>query len=386
MFIAGRIEFLGKHTDYCGGRSLVCAVDRGFYVESEINNQNEISLTNQDTKEVFTFPFNQNFKIQENHWIKYPQTVAKRIAQNFKSKNLSGVNINFRSDLPQAAGLSSSSALMIAIFFSISKTNNLTEFEEYQQNIFNKLELAEYLGCIENGQSYKTLTGDKGVGTFGGSQDHTAILCGKKNILSQFSFSPVKLEKEVTLPGDLCFAIASSGVKAEKTGSAKEKYNRLPLLVKEIREQIDANLTLAQIVEKYGVDEVKRRLTNEDLVDRMHQFYVESFEIIPQVSTYLENNEIEKIGGLIHMSHQNADQFLKNQTPETNFLQKSARTLGAIVASAFGAGFGGSVYALINKSDSDKFLNEWQKLYLENFPQYINQCNFFVTNISESMV
>ena len=28
--VPGRIEFLGKHTDYAGGRSLVCATERGI--------------------------------------------------------------------------------------------------------------------------------------------------------------------------------------------------------------------------------------------------------------------------------------------------------------------------------------------------------------------
>src|SRR3954469_11127256 len=31
-WVPGRIEFLGKHTDYAGGRSLVCATERGFAV------------------------------------------------------------------------------------------------------------------------------------------------------------------------------------------------------------------------------------------------------------------------------------------------------------------------------------------------------------------
>ena len=31
-FVPGRIELFGKHTDYAGGRSLVCAVDRGFHL------------------------------------------------------------------------------------------------------------------------------------------------------------------------------------------------------------------------------------------------------------------------------------------------------------------------------------------------------------------
>ena len=31
MFIPGRIEVLGKHTDYCGGSSIVCEIERGFH-------------------------------------------------------------------------------------------------------------------------------------------------------------------------------------------------------------------------------------------------------------------------------------------------------------------------------------------------------------------
>src|SRR5215831_6616052 len=30
VFVPGRIEVLGKHTDYAGGCSLLCAIDRGL--------------------------------------------------------------------------------------------------------------------------------------------------------------------------------------------------------------------------------------------------------------------------------------------------------------------------------------------------------------------
>src|SRR5271157_2205508 len=29
-FVPGRIEVFGRHTDYAGGRSIVCSIDRGF--------------------------------------------------------------------------------------------------------------------------------------------------------------------------------------------------------------------------------------------------------------------------------------------------------------------------------------------------------------------
>lgn len=384
FFIAGRIEFLGKHTDYCGGRSIVCAIDRGFYVYFSPITSKEIRLNNLDTNEKAIFPFQENLEFTAGNWTNYPKTIAGRIAQNFKSKKLRGVEINFRSDLPQAAGVSSSSAFITAIFTAISKVNNLPEFVEYKQNIRDRFALANYLGCLENGQNFGELKGEKGVGTFGGSQDHTAIVCGKSNILSRFSFCPVRHEEDFTMPADLCFVIASSGVTAEKTGAAMAKYNRLSLMTREIAAKFDEKLSLAQIVEESGFEEVKAKLEDEDLINRLTQFYIETYQIIPQVSEILRRREFDKIGELIDLSHRNADRFLGNQVPETNFLQVNAKEIGVIAASAFGAGFGGSVYALVKKSEADNFKTKWRMNYLKKFPQHKENSQFFITKAGES--
>ncbi len=382
IFVAGRIEFLGKHTDYCGGRSIVCAIDKGFAVIFEPRNDNYLNLTNEDTKEAVTFQIDKNLEIRENHWSNYPKTATKRIAKNFKSKKLCGADINFRSNLPQAAGVSSSSAFVVAIFLAISKVNNLPEFEEYKQNIRDKFELGNYLGCLENGYDFGELKGNKGVGTFGGSQDQTAIICCKDNHLSQFSFCPVRHEGDFSLPDNLVFVIASSGVVAEKTGVAMAKYNRLSLMTQEIVKIIGEDLSLAQLIEKYGFEAVKAKLKDKNLEKRLRQFYLESCSIIPQVSEYLKQFEFEKIGDLIDKSHRNADEMLGNQTSETNFLQAKARELGAIAASAFGAGFGGSVYALVEKETAENFMEKWKTQYREKFPHLKSE--FFITKPSQS--
>src|SRR2546423_829610 len=124
-----------------------------------------------------------------------------------------------------AAGLSSSSALIIAIFLALADANNLWERAEFRRNIHSIEDLAGYLGTNENGQTFGDLVGDRGVGTFGGSQDHTAILGGEPGRLKVYKYCPVKLEQTIDLPRDWIFAIASSGVVAEKTGAAMEKYN-----------------------------------------------------------------------------------------------------------------------------------------------------------------
>ena len=75
--------------------------------------------------------------------------------------------------------------------------------------------------------------------------------------------------------------------------------------------------------------------------------------------------------------------MLGNQVAETVFLQAAARDIGAVAASAFGAGFGGSVYALVPSSDAERFCGEWQRIYHTRFPQHIELSSLFVTRPSQ---
>ena len=60
-------------------------------------------------------------------------------------------------------------------------------------------ELYTFLGNIENGKDFKPgqefcLEGSGGVGTFGGSEDHTAIMSCSKGKLNMFSYCPTAPE------------------------------------------------------------------------------------------------------------------------------------------------------------------------------------------------
>lgn len=391
MFVPGRIEFLGKHTDYCGGRSIVCAIDRGFRLTVTPDGSDVLELFNEDTKKRAVIGLTSKPRIDGPKWTLYPRTVVERVVENFPSKKLKGVKISFRSTLPGASGLSSSSAFVTAVFLAISRRNKLDETPEYIENIRDEYDLAGFLGCIENGQSFKHLRGRRGVGTFGGSQDHTAILCSRKGLLSRFSYCPVRREADMKIPDNYTFVIASSGVKAAKTGDAKEKYNRVSLMVSEI---VNAwrgeEETLAEIITRNGIDAVERLIADNEfkfpkpmLVDRVRQFYAENYALMDQVSEFVAAGHIDRIGGLIDISQRNAERYLGNQTGETIFLQRSARELGAVAASAFGAGFGGSVYALVEASSANTFRESWRRRFIDKFPQHSHSSSFFETHSSQ---
>ena len=163
----------------------------------------------------------------------YPTTVAQRLAANFSDDApLVGADVAFVSDLPIAAGISSSSALVVGTYSVLAAMNELATRPKFASAIASNEALAEYLGAVENGLTYRTLAGEHGVGTFGGSEDHTAMLCAEPGQLVQYSFCPVRRERAVGIDPQLTFAIAASGVVAEKTGAALSSYNRVASLAR----------------------------------------------------------------------------------------------------------------------------------------------------------
>jgi len=392
-FVPGRIEVLGKHTDYAGGSSLVIAAERGFCITAAAAADSQVSITDVASGETIEFAMEPGLVPPLGRWSNYPMTVARRLARNFPGASR-GARIAFASDLPPAAGMSSSSALMVGVFFALADANGLWTHDDFLPELNEPLNLAGYLATIENGQSYGPLIGDRGVGTFGGSEDHTAILCAQPGAIRQYAYCPVRFERQVPLPPAYTFAVASSGVIAEKTGAALEKYNRasrLAAAVAEIwrRETGCDHAHLAALVRsgEEAADRLREILARvqhgefapRDLLSRFEHFVTENEQVIPAAGAALDCGDLEAFGGWVDRSQQAAETLLGNQIPETVHLAASARELGAVAASAFGAGFGGSVWALVAVDRIDDFLAAWQRSYAERFPDRAPQATFFPT-------
>ncbi|HKV52009.1 MAG TPA: galactokinase family protein, partial [Gemmatimonadaceae bacterium] len=229
FWVPGRIEVLGKHTDYGGGRSLLCAVDRGICVLARPRAPDEANASLvrvRDAKSGATADFDMapDVAARPGTWANYPITVARRIASNFGAR-VRGADIVFWSGIPHASGVSSSSALVVAIFLALGAANDLESRPAYREAIRSTDDLAGYLGAVENGLDFGALVGNAGVGTFGGSEDHTAILSARPGAIVQYRFCPVTFERAIPLPGGVSFVVGASGVQAEKTGAALHRYN-----------------------------------------------------------------------------------------------------------------------------------------------------------------
>lgn len=386
-FVPGRLEVLGKHTDYMGGRSLLAAVDRGItatLVGVETPRARFVVSTTAVPGELFLTP-EVDPGLPAGHWGNYVQAALDRLALNFGE--LSPARITFDSNLPLASGMSSSSALVVATALAVVDDNDLREHPAWKANIVDDLDLAGYLATIENGLTFKDLPGLRGVGTFGGSEDHTAMLCCAADTLTEFTFCPIVRRREVPFPADLAFVVAVSGVLAEKTGAALESYNRASLTARALVEAWNSATGSEHAVLADALDsdedalEGLRAVAAHDpaLAARLTAFVTESEVAIPRAIEALAAGDLDAFGRAADLSHRNADEALGNQIPETNRLQALARELGAHAAAGFGAGFGGSVWALVDAADADAFGERWLGRYLAEFPAVADTASTLVT-------
>lgn len=406
-FVPGRLEFFGKHTDYAGGRSILSAMERGICLVASRRTDSRIRIADIGRESFIEFELSANIEPAAGHWSNFPMAVARRVARDFPELR-TGADIAFVSDLPRASGMSSSSALVIASFLVFCAVNSLENTERYRQCLRAREDVASYAAAIESGGSFGPFSGDAGVGTQGGSEDHIGILCSRAGFSRQYSFCPIRFEREVRFPEECSLVVAVSGVKADKTGDARESYNRASGAARAIlrmwqnanrdakqNERADEQLSLASVlVSPETREEVQQILlasndpqyAPEILLARLQQLHEESNEIVPAAAEALASSDFERLGVLAARSQFLAETCLGNQVPETIELARSARQLGAAAASAFGAGFGGSVWALTEMRCAEEFREKWMAQYHQRFPVRAEASRFFTARPGPGLV
>jgi galactokinase len=292
----------------------------------------------------------------------YVTAVARRFARDFPHARR-GVAVELQSNLPTSAGLSSSTALVVTLAMAFIDANDLAKDERWLAAIPTPIAFAEYVAAIETGEAFGDFPADGGVGVRGGAQDHVAIVCAEEGTAGQFSYLPARLERRISWPEEYVVAIGVSGVHATKTGNAQAAYNRLSDAMRPKTED-----------GRPKTDDVPA-----EVAERRAQFREETKVIVPGVGDAIRDREWDTLGALVDRSQSLAESVLRNQVPETSHLAREARALGAIAASAFGAGFGGAVWAMIPRDDAERFMAAWRAGYERAFSGRYSRAKWSVT-------
>ena len=117
LWVPGRIEVFGRHTDYGGGHSLVAPVPRGFVFVARRRGDQTVSMTDAVRGERFEIDLADAPPVESGTtppalgahpgppgWRRYAATAVHRLHRNFPG-TLTGADIVFASDLPPSSGM-----------------------------------------------------------------------------------------------------------------------------------------------------------------------------------------------------------------------------------------------------------------------------------------
>ena len=329
----GRVNLIGEHIDYCGLPVLPMALGQGVRIGFEQRADRGTRLVNADARFAPSF-FTIDASIPPapaGDWSNYARAAAQALARRFP--DLRGVDALVQSDLPIAAGLSSSSALVVAMALALLHANRVT---------VPPLELMELLAL-----------GERYVGTAGGGMDQAIILGARAGCATRIDFRPLRLTP-TAVPADWRFLVAWSLVPAEKSGGAQQAYNERTRQCDEARRLVATRLgrpediTYPTLLAAAPVEELLEvaEAALPVVLARRFRHVVTEGRRVPQAETALAAGDVATFGRLLDASHQSLRDDYEVSHPELDRLVELAREAGAVGARLTGAGFGGSIVAL----------------------------------------
>ena len=350
----GRVNLIGEHVDYCGLPVFPMALQRGVTIAARLRRDAVSRLINLSPQ----FP-ERRFRVGADiptlppgDWGNYLQAAAQAVARRYG--DLKGVDAVVGSDLPIAAGLSSSAALVVAAAMALLAANEVT---------YDPLELMELLAA-----------GEQYVGTAGGGMDQAISLGARAGFAARIEFRPVRLS-HVPVPAAWRFLVAWSLKHAEKSGPAQRLYNARTRETASAREIVGRHLGLGPVGSYAELLAARPRaellaaggVLEPDLLKRYRHVVSEGARVDDAVAA-MTRGDLVTFGTLMDASHKSLREDYEVSSPELDRLVEVAREAGAAGARLTGAGFGGSIVALLPVERAEAALDEIRKRYYAAHP------------------
>ncbi|MBN1348717.1 hypothetical protein JXJ21_04845 [candidate division KSB1 bacterium] len=217
--IPARINLMGVHVEHRGGYVNYMTIGKETLIAVAPRTDDEIHFSNiQNRFAPFSFSIAAEFpeskrgnwltyidqvSVQRGNWENYIRA-ASFYLQNSCAKPLRGMEVVVSGNIPLAAGLSSSSTLVVGT-----------------------IEAMDYINQLNLSQSDKTIMAGEAewyVGTRGGAGDHAAMFFGKRNAIAHLQFFPLKAEM-IPFPENMRVVACNSMVPAEKSAGARDIFN-----------------------------------------------------------------------------------------------------------------------------------------------------------------
>lgn len=326
----GRVNLIGEHIDYHGLAVLPIALRQSVRVAFRPRVDRRIRATSTGGYGVREFEWTERLApVAVGDWENYLRAAAQAVSRKWGIGV--GVDAAITSDVPPAAGLSSSSALIVAFSLSLMRANH------------HHARFDELMGILPEGEQF--------VGTRGGGMDHAASLASQRGCASLIGFDPLSV-RPIAIPEGWCFLIAHSLQTAEKSAGVLEEYNARRRDGTAALQRLGFRSYRTMIEERTAEELVTmaKKLDPGPEQDSFLHVTGEALRVKAAVSA-MERNDPVEFGRVLVESHVSLRDRLKVSCPALDRVVEIAMECGALGARLTGAGFGGCAVVLSREPD-----------------------------------
>ena len=224
----GRVNTMGRHIDHQGGNCNLMTINFETIMAVSPRTDDRINIHHVDEEHfapdsfaisdlIAELPWQDwdrvvnSSKLKELigdygvEWSHYVKAAALRLQKKYKHSKLFGMEMFVTGNIPMAAGLSSSSSLVVGAAEAVVTVNQLDTIP------------AQFVTLCGEGEWF--------VGTRGGAADHAAVKLGETGKVVKVRFFDFGIEECCDFPADHVIVIGDSGIQARKAAGAKDQFN-----------------------------------------------------------------------------------------------------------------------------------------------------------------
>jgi N-acetylgalactosamine kinase len=401
----GRVNLIGEHTDYNGYPVMPMALDRDIVFVAAPTEGATVELIN-ESPQFERRMFSAEFPVapyERGDWGNYIKAAVHGLLEAglVRKSKVTGFRAVVGGTIPESAGLSSSSAMVVAAALAFLAANKVA---------YDRKVLADILARAE-----------RYVGSEGGGMDQAVSLLAEAGHALRIDFFPLRTEL-VPLRKELTFVVCNSLIRAPKSESVRYAYNRrviecrlaTALLSKAVEQRTGKRVEAARLSNLSGeqlglaaheLNEIahqaigEKALSLKEAAERLastpeqaqndycmqrdgtpltepqdgfrvwnrYRHVVTEAERVGSTVRAFKSGNIAEVGALMNQSHASCRDDYEISCPELDALVSLGLENGAVGARLTGAGFGGCTVHAVPTGKTSEFLRKMNVSYYQGY-------------------
>lgn len=331
---AGRVNLIGEHVDYCGGKVLPAALSLKNTVYVRPNGTDKINLAWTDIPARITLDIGRLGEYRDVKYANYPAGCAWLWQQ--AGHKIVGCDMLFDCTVPFGSGLSSSAAIEVS---------TLAAFFVLAGEKLDHVKIA--LTAQQAEREY--------AGVNCGIMDQYTSACGKKDHAILLDCKTLEREYVPILLGDYTLVIANCN---KPHNLVESKYNERRAETERALELLQTKADISCLAEL--TPDVFERLAEaiewEGKVQDRARHVVCECDRVRRAASAMKRGDVGALGELLNASHASLRDLYEVTGIELDTLAAAAQAHPACIGSRMtGAGFGGCTVSIVQKSGVEDF-------------------------------